>query len=117
VRGWVASVDSTSLYISVLVVGEIRQGIERLGRRDPRRALAFESWLGTLVERYGSRIIPITTSATEEWGRLGTIRTIPAVDALMSATAKVHALTLVTRNVTAFDRTGISVLDPFAFVA
>jgi predicted nucleic acid-binding protein len=68
VRAWLASVAGPQLYLSVLVIGEIRQGIERMRRRDPEQAGMYESWLSTLLRDYADRIVPVTTEVAEEWG-------------------------------------------------
>jgi toxin FitB len=114
VKAWLASVPADSLYVSVLVVGEIRRGIERLRRRDPPQATIYEAWLTTLRLDYADRIIPITAEIAEEWGRLSVPDPVPTADGLMAATAKVHCLTLVTRNTPDFVRTGVPLLNPFA---
>lgn len=113
VREWFRSVDDGDLFLSVLVVGEIRQGIERLRRRDRRQAEVYDSWLATLQLQYGERIIPITSEIAEEWGRLNVPDPVGVIDGLMAATAKVRGLTLVTRNTTDVARTGLALVDPF----
>jgi hypothetical protein len=101
-------------YISTLVVGEIRQGIERLRPRDPRQAEALDRWLTGLLAAYQDRILPVDVEVAQEWGRLSAApQPPPVVDGLMAATAKVHKLTLVTRNVADVARVGIAVLNPF----
>jgi toxin FitB len=114
VKRWIAGVDSDELFLSVLVVGEIRQGIERLRRRDPDQARVFERWLATLRRDHGDRVLPVTAAVAEEWGRLNVPDPLPVVDGLLAATAKVHGLTLVTRHVTQVERTGVALLDPFS---
>ena len=114
VSAWFASVPAGELFLSVLVVGEIRQGIERLARRDPAQAEIFEQWLGRLVDAYGDRVVPITARVAETWGRLNVPDPVPVVDGLMAATALVHGWTLVTRNVGDVTSTGVRLLDPFA---
>lgn len=113
VRAWFASVTDDDLFLSVLVIGEIRQGIERLKERDSGQAEALEAWLGRVKKLFGPRLLPITESVAEEWGRLNRIRPLPTVDSLLAATAKVNGLTLVSRNVADFSGTGVSLLDPF----
>jgi predicted nucleic acid-binding protein len=113
VRRWVASVAGTELYISVMVLGEIRQGIERLRRRDQRKADVYESWLVGLWRDYREHVLPITPEVAEEWGRLNAPRPIAVVDGLMAATARVHDLTLVTRNLGDVSGTGVRLLNPF----
>lgn len=114
VAGWFASVPADGLFISVLVVGEIRQGIERLARRDPAQADSFERWLSQLVDGYGDRLVPITAQIAQVWGRLNVPDPVPVVDGLMAATALVHDWTLVTRNVSDVRSTGVRLLNPFA---
>lgn len=114
VATWFASVPADKLFLSVLVVGEIRQGIARLVRRDPAQAEIFERWLSQLVDGYGDRIVPITVRIAEAWGRLNVPDPVPVVDGLLAATALVHDWTLVTRNVNDVTSTGVRLLDPFA---
>lgn len=114
VAEWFASVPADRLFLSVLVVGEIRQGIERLARRDPARAEVFERWLSQLVGGYGDRLVPITERIAQAWGRLNVPDPVPVVDGLMAATALVNDWTLVTRNVDDVRSTGARLLNPFS---
>lgn len=113
VAAWFAAVPASELFLSVLVVGEIRQAVERLARRDPAQAGRFEQWLGRLVVAYGDRIVPVTTDVAEAWGRLNVPDPVPVVDGLLAATAVVHGWTLVTRSTTDVAGTGVRLLDPF----
>lgn len=112
VAEWLQSVHGVELYLSVLTVGEIRNGIERLRPRDPVRADVFESWIETLKRDFGDRVVPVSTTVAEAWGRLEAPRPLPVVDALLGATALVHGLTLVTRD-TSLTRTEVALLDPW----
>jgi toxin FitB len=111
--GWIGSVRSSELYLSVLVVGEIRQGIERLATRDPAHAAVIESWSQRLIAGYADRIIPVTVEIAELWGRLNARAPLPLVDGLLAATALVHDWTLVTRNTQDVERTGVRLINPF----
>jgi predicted nucleic acid-binding protein len=113
VRTWFASVTDDDLFLSVLVIGEIRQGIERVRERDSRQVEALEAWLGRVRKLFGPRLLPITESVAQEWGRLNRTRPLPTVDSLLAATAKVNGLTLVSRNAADYSGTGVSFLDPF----
>ncbi len=113
VRAWMASVRGEDLYLSVLVVGEIRQGIERIRRRDSAQAQVYETWLARLQSDYAERVLPITPGIADEWGRLNVPHSLPVVDGLLAATAKVMGLTLVTRNTADVARTGVRLLNPF----
>lgn len=113
VRQWFSGVPSEDLFLSVLVVGEVRRGIERLRQRDPAQAAVYEAWLTTLRRDYADRILPVTTEIAEEWGRLNARDPLPVIDGLLAATAHVHGLILVTRNTADFARTGVRLLNPF----
>ena len=113
VSAWLRSVPSDELFLSALVLGEIRRGIERLRARDAAQAGVFERWLNELKQRFGDRIIPIDGVIAEEWGRLNASDPIPVEDGLMAATARVRCMILVTRNVADVARTGVAVLNPW----
>jgi len=114
VHQWIASVPGVDLFISVLVIGEIRQGIERLRPRDPRQAAAYEAWLAVLRHEYEDRVLPVPADIGEEWGRLNASRPLPIIDGLMAATAIVHDLTFVTRNVADMNETAARIVNPFS---
>ena len=114
VRRWLENVDENLLFLSVLVTGEIRRGIEAIRQRDLRAAAALERWLDTLVQAHSDRVLPVDAATADEWGRLDARGSLPVVDGLLAATAQVHDLTFVTRNVKDVVGTGIDVLDPFA---
>ena len=113
VKAWISSVDSEELYLSVLVLGEIRRGIELLRRTDQTQANAYELWLQSLTNEYGGRVLPITPEVAEEWGRINVPDYMPIVDGLMAATAKTRNMTLVTRNTADVERSGVRLLNPF----
>jgi predicted nucleic acid-binding protein len=110
---WFDSVGSRDLWLSVLVLGEIRQGIEQLARKDPDQAAVREKWLVDLADLFDDRIVPVTADVADLWGRLNVPDRLPAVDGLLAATALVHGWTLVTRNTTDVARTGVRLLNPF----
>lgn len=113
VKRWLRDRRGDELFLSVLVIGEIRQGIERLRRRDPDQATVFATWLARLHRDYADRLLPVTTEVAEEWGRLNAVAPLPPVDALLAATARVHGMTFVTRNTADVASTGVAVLNPF----
>ena len=114
VKRWVSSTPADDLYLSVLVVGEVRRGIERLKRRDPDQAEVYEAWLGTVLRDYADRVVPVDIEAADEWGRMSVPDPVPIVDGLMAATAKVRGMTFVTRNTADVELTGVALLDPFS---
>ena len=113
VRGWLMSVDDFDLYLSVLTVGEIHRGIESVLRRDRPRALVLNRWFHALVVDYETRLLPVDREIAEEWGRMNVTATLPVIDGLLAATARVHGLTFVTRNTRDVARTGVTCLNPF----
>jgi len=114
VAAWFSSIDDDEIYISALVIGEIRKGIESVRRRDEVAAAALDLWLGQLASHHGHRILPVDRDIAETWGRLSVPDPLPVVDGLMAATALVHGLILVTRNVRDIQRTGVPYLDPLS---
>jgi predicted nucleic acid-binding protein len=114
VASWFAEITLVDVYLSALTIGEIRKGIENIRRRDGRTAEVLEAWLEELVATFSDRILPIDESIAERWGRFNVPDPLPVVDSLLAATASVHGLALVTRNVSHVERTGISCLNPFA---
>ena len=114
VRRWAEEelINSTG-YVSVMALGEIRNGIDRLIGRDPETAKRLEVWLGTIYEKFQDGILPVTTEIAEEWGRLNAIRPLPVADSLMAATANVHRLIFVTRDAKTLRDTGVKLLNPF----
>lgn len=113
VAAWYASIDDTDLYLSVLVMGEIRKGIALAERSDRAKASALEAWLNTVDAAFRERILPIDRAVADEWGRMSAVRPIPVIDGLLAATAKVHRMTLVTRNHADVAGLGAVVVNPF----
>jgi len=113
VQAWFEGVAEDEIHLSVLVVGELRRGVEMVRRRDPRQAAALERWLGRIVKEHAARILPVDGRVAEEWGRLTARRSASVVDTLMAATARVHNLVLVTRNTDDVAWTGVPHLNPF----
>ena len=113
VAAWFATVPRNDLWLSVLVLGEVRKGVELARRKDPDKAEALEEWLEGLDAGFGDRIIPIDVAISAEWGRLNAIRPVNAIDGLMAATAKVKGLTLVTRNEGDIAGLGAETVNPF----
>jgi toxin FitB len=113
VARWYASVNDDDIFLSVLVLGEIRSGVERARRKDPGKARILEAWLDGLERQFGERILVIDRDVTDRWGRMRAIRPIPTVDGLLAATASVHGLVLATRNVADVVGLGAKVTNPF----
>ena len=110
---WLTSVSRSDMFISAMVIGELRRGVEMLYRRDRQRATALDQWLQGLVNEYADRILPVTVDIAQEWGRMNVPDLLPAVDAILAATAKVHGMTLVTRDTGRLALHGATLLNPF----
>ena len=113
VADWFDAASPDALFVSVLTLGEIRKGIERLG--DGRRHARIVAWLeSALPAWFEDRVLPFDTRIADEWGRLmARARNIPAVDGLIAATALRRRLTIVTRNEADFAATGVDLLNPW----
>ncbi len=98
VSDWYESIADEDIFLSVLVLGEIRKGVEIARPRDPAKAAALERWLQDVKAAFNSRVLEIDDAVADQWGRMNAIRSIPAIDGLLAATALTHGLTLVTRN-------------------
>ena len=113
VLAWFMGVAEEDIHLSVLAVGELRRGVERLRERDARQAGALERWLRQVMRDHAERILPVDYRVAEQWGRLTAMRSGSVIDTLMAATAQVFDLVLVTRNVKHVAWTGVSYLNPF----
>ena len=116
VQTWYEAARWTKPYLSVIVLGELRHGIEKLRGRDLAAATSLEHWLRELIQDCEDEILPITLEISNLWGCLCPHQRLPLFDGLMAATALVHDLTLVTRNTRDFERSGARLLNPFVAV-
>jgi toxin FitB len=119
VRAWSESVPPEDVYVSCLVLGEVRKGLELLQRRNEHaRAARVADWFEQLKTRFASRIVPVDEDVASVWGRmLGQHGPMAPIDSLMAATAYLHDWTFVTRNVKDVERTGVRTLNPWEPVA
>ena len=113
VKSWFEEAAGEDLFLSVLVIGEIRQGIERLRRRDPEQAGTFERWLDTLQQDFRDRLLPVSAAVGDAWGRLNAPAPLPVVDSLLAATAIVHGLVFVSRDTSKLEGAGVPLLNPW----
>ena len=109
---WISGQRTTDLHLSVVSVGEIERAIVRQQHRDPPFARMLAAWLDTMLALYGERILALDLSTARRWGRLSGDLGHKGADLLIAATALEHGLTVVTRNVTHFEPTGVPVIDP-----
>ena len=113
VLAWFHEREPEELYLSVLVIGELRRGAARIRRRDPTNAEALDRWVTQICERFGDRVLAVDRAVAERWGEVTAHPTVPDIDGLLAATALVHDLVVVTRNVRHIAPTGARCLDPF----
>ena len=114
VAAWMSSVEPDETFLSVITLGEIRRGIELHRSKDAKASGALERWLFGLESHYAERVLPITAAIADRWGRLSPNQPLPVSDGLIAATGLEHKLTVVTRNIEDFQRSGVNSLNPFA---
>ena len=113
VVAWLQSIDDAQLYLSAVTLGEIQAGIELTREQDPRKAEEIETWLELVAGAYN--VLPMDAATFRAWARLMHRKSDTLYeDAMIAATAKVHGLTVVTRNVSDFKALGLDVFNPFA---
>lgn len=123
VSAWWKEVPASRLYLSALTVGEIQRGIERIRHReDATHAERLTDWLDGLTRQFADRILDVDTAVAMEWarqerrdrrGQSARERPVPVINGLLAATAIVHDLTLVSRNIRDLERTDARLLNPF----
>ena len=113
VVAWLKSMDDTQLYISAVTIGEVQVGIELTREQDPAKAQEIEAWLDLVANTYN--VLPMDANAFRAWAKLLHRKSNTLYeDAMIAATAKVHGLTVATRNVNDFKSLGLDVFNPFA---
>ena len=112
VIAWLAAQDTNALFISAMTIGELQRGVEVTRQQDANKAGQIESWLEQIVA--SGQLLPLDAAVCREWARLmhGKSDTLTE-DAFIAATAMVHRLTVVTRNVRDFKALGVPTLNPF----
>lgn len=111
--GWLQDSEQDSLYISVLTLGELAKGIAKRRRNDAEAADGLTHWLRGIELLFSDHVLPVDGPVAAAWGELAAEQTLPVIDSLLAATALVHDLTVVSRNVSDFDRTGVPTLNPW----
>ena len=111
---WIASQRSSALFLSVVTIGEIENGISRQRRLNPVFADTLTDWLELTMQRYMDRILPVSVPVARRWGNLSGQLGHSGVDLLIAATALEHGLMVVTRNTRHFEPAGVGVVNPFS---
>lgn len=109
---WVRNLQPDQLFLSAVTIGELQAGVERTRRNDPAKAAEIEVWIEQVPESY--RVLPMDALCFREWGRLmaGTPNQLME-DAMIAATARVHGLTVATRNEADFKPLDVPIFNPF----
>jgi predicted nucleic acid-binding protein len=119
VLDWAEACDEHSLFLSILTLGELQEGVTKLAQS--KRKEFLQSWISNdLIQRFRSRILSVDEEVAVVWGRIqGEAerrgRPMPAVDSLIAATAVAHQLTVVTRNSSDIEESGVSVFNPWNY--
>ena len=113
VSAWYASIADEDIFLSTLILGEIRKGVELARLRNADKAAMLERWLHDVETAFEGRVLGIDNRVSDQWGRLGALRSLPVIDGLLAATALAYGLTLVTRNDRDVAGLGVKVLNPF----
>ena len=110
---WMQTAPKDRLWLSVVTLAEIKRGIIMQARKDAAAANALEVWLQTLRNAFSDRILPVDEAVAIEWGRIAALRTRGVPDCQIAATAIVHGLVLVTRNIIDFEDIGVPLVNPW----
>jgi toxin FitB len=112
VAAWAGGLAASQMFLSAVTLGELQAGIERTRKQDPSKADEIEAWVERLAGSF--EVLPMDGACFREWARL--MHGKPddlSQDGMIAATARVHGLTVATRNTRYFERLGVSVVDPF----
>jgi hypothetical protein len=112
VLSWISELQADQIYLSAVTIGDLQTGIELTRRQNPEKADEIERWVDQLAE--SSQVLPMDAPCFREWARLMNGKTEHLLeDAMIAATARIHNLTVATRNEKDFKPLGVRVLDPF----
>jgi toxin FitB len=114
VAQWADKVEAADLYVSVITIQELEIGVLLAERRDPSQGAIFRAWLDVhVLPAFNGRVLPVDTAVALRSARLHVPDPRPVRDGLIAATALVHGMTVVTRNVADFEPTGAMILNPW----
>ena len=114
VAAWVQTLQESSLFLSAIVDQELEVGVLQLERKDPTQGAILRSWLDEYVlPTFADRVLPVDTAVARRSARLHVPEPKPYRDGLIAATALIHGMTIVTRNVADFQATGVALMNPW----
>ena len=114
VVAWLSTIDASALYLSAVTLMELDLGVLLIERRDPAQGTRLRSWMEShVLPEFAERIVPIDTAVALRCARLHVPDPRPERDAFIAATAIVHGMTIVTRNVTDFAPMNVSIVNPW----
>jgi len=113
VVAWFSEVPNERVFTSVIVLGEVRRGIELVARRDKPQAEVLERWYASIRDQLANRVLAVDEPIMMVWSRISVRDLLPAYDGLIAATALVHGMTVATRNTVDYRRAGVEVFDPW----
>jgi len=113
VTAFLSAADAAGLFLSVLTLGELHKGVAAKRRIDPVAADRLGAWVDGIATSFADRVLPVDAAAARLWGELSAHRSLPVIDTLIAATAMSHGLTLVTRNRSDVESTGVPLVDPW----
>ena len=112
----VGLIADDDIFLSTLVLGEIRKGVELARHRDLGKSAVLERWLGEVESAFDGHVIGIDKMVSDQWGLMSAIRSVPVIHGLLAATALINGLTFATRNDRNITGLGVTVLNPFKAV-
>ena len=114
VVAWLEATDSSTTFVSAMSIFELELGVVRVERRDPAQGKSLRQWLEVTVKRgFSGRVLAMDSAIAIACARLHVPDPVSERDAWIASTALVHSLTLVTRNVADFERTGVPIINPW----
>jgi predicted nucleic acid-binding protein len=114
IAAWATRVPAGSLYLSVITVLELEMGVLQIERRDPKQGAVMRAWLDEhVLPAFAGRVLPIDTSIAQQCARLHVPNRLSERDSMIAATALVHRMTVVTRNVADFKASGVPIINPW----
>jgi predicted nucleic acid-binding protein len=114
VVAWFSNIPSERVFTSVIVLAEVRRGIELVARRDKQQAKLLERWYASIREHLANRVLAVDEPVMMIWSKISARHLLPAYAGLIAATALAHGMTVVTHNPLDYQRAGVDIIDPWS---